>query len=66
MMPKIGHGGQVMLCLKKGIVKKGQIEAMKSKYFHDTTIVRAGGENTVPLLEVDEVAVFKCFMKVVL
>jgi hypothetical protein len=36
---------------------------MKDKYFHDISIVRAGGENTVPLLEANEVVVFKSFMK---
>jgi hypothetical protein len=28
----------------KSIVKQGQIEAMKGKYFHDVSIVRARGE----------------------
>jgi hypothetical protein len=37
---------------------------MKGKYFHDISIVRAGGESTVPLPEADEVVVFKSFMKV--
>jgi hypothetical protein len=37
---------------------------MKGKYFRDISIVRAGGENTVPLPEADEVVVFKSFMKV--
>jgi hypothetical protein len=41
-----------------------QIEAMKGKYFHDISIVRVEGENTVPLPEVDEVVVFKSFMKI--
>ena len=36
---------------------------MKGKYFHDISIVRAGGESTVPLPEADEVVVFKSFMK---
>jgi hypothetical protein len=36
---------------------------MKGKYFRDTTIVRAGEENIVPLSEADEVVVFKSFMK---
>jgi hypothetical protein len=36
---------------------------MKSKYFRDTTIVRARGENIVPLPEADEVVVYKGFMK---
>jgi hypothetical protein len=36
---------------------------MKGKYFHDVSIVRAGGENIVPLPEDDEVVVFRSFMK---
>jgi hypothetical protein len=31
---------------------------MKSKYFHDVSIVRIGGENIVPLPKKDEVVVF--------
>jgi hypothetical protein len=45
-------------CFEKSTVKKGQIETMKGKYFHDTSIVRGGGENNVPLPEADEVLVF--------
>jgi hypothetical protein len=48
---------------EKSTVKQGQIKAMKSKYFHDISIVRDGRENTVHLPEVDEVVVFKGFMK---
>jgi hypothetical protein len=47
----------------KSAVKKGQIEAMNNKYFHDVYIVRAGGENIVPLLEANEGVVFKSFLK---
>jgi hypothetical protein len=47
----------------KSTVKQGQIEAMKGKYFHDISIVRAGGENNIPLPKADEVVVFKSFMK---
>jgi hypothetical protein len=36
---------------------------MKGKYFHDVSIVRAGGEDTIPLPESDEVVVFRSFMK---
>jgi hypothetical protein len=36
---------------------------MKGNYFRDTTIVRAGGVDTVPLPKPDEVVVFKGFMK---
>jgi hypothetical protein len=37
---------------------------MKDKYFHDISIVRARGENIVPLPEANVVVVFKSFMKV--
>jgi hypothetical protein len=47
----------------KSTIKQGQIEAMKGKYFHDISIVMAGGESTVPLPEADEVVVFKSVMK---
>jgi hypothetical protein len=47
----------------KSTIKQGQIESMKGKYFHDVSIVRARGEDTVPLLESDEVVVFRSFMK---
>jgi hypothetical protein len=36
---------------------------MKGRYFRDIAIVRAGGENNVPLPEADEVVVFRSFMK---
>jgi hypothetical protein len=36
---------------------------MKARYFHDISIVRAGGENNVPLPEANEVVVFRSFMK---
>jgi hypothetical protein len=48
---------------EKSTIKQGQIEAMKGKYFHDVSIVRAGGEDIVPLPESDEVLVFRSFMK---
>jgi hypothetical protein len=47
----------------KSTIKKGQIEAMKGKYFHDISIVRVRGENTIPLPEADKVVVFQNFMK---
>jgi hypothetical protein len=47
----------------KSTVKKGQIETMKGKYFHDISIVRVRGENTVPLPEADKVVVFRSFLK---
>jgi hypothetical protein len=47
----------------KSTIRQSQIEAMKGKYFRDVSIVRAGGEDIVPLVEGDEVVVFKSFMK---
>jgi hypothetical protein len=48
----------------KSTVKQGQIEAMKVKYFHDISIVRARGESTILVPDANEVVVFKSFMKV--
>jgi hypothetical protein len=48
---------------EKSTVKQGKIEEMKCKYFHEISIVRAGGESIVHLPEADEVVVFKSFMK---
>jgi hypothetical protein len=45
--PKIGPGDQ----------------AMRGRYFHDISIVRAGGESNVPLPKADEVVVYRSFMK---
>jgi hypothetical protein len=36
---------------------------MKGKYFHDVSIVRAGGKDIVPLPEGDEVVNFRSFIK---
>jgi hypothetical protein len=36
---------------------------MRGRYFRDISVVRAGGENNVPLLEADEVVVYRSFMK---
>jgi hypothetical protein len=34
---------------EKSTIRQGQIEAMKGKYFHDVFIVRARGEDIVPV-----------------
>jgi hypothetical protein len=47
----------------RSIVKQGQIEVMKGRYFRDISIVRPRGENAVPLPEANEVVVFRSFMK---
>jgi hypothetical protein len=48
---------------RKSTIKQGQIEAMRGRYFRDISIVRAGGENTVPLPKAGEVVIFRSFMK---
>jgi hypothetical protein len=57
-MPKIGP-----VVFGKSTIKQGQIDAMRGRYFRDISIVRARGENNVPLPEADEVVVYKSFMK---
>jgi hypothetical protein len=44
-------------------MKQGQIDAMRGRYFRDISIVRAEGENNVPLPEADEVVIYRSFMK---
>jgi hypothetical protein len=48
----------------KSTIKQGQIDAMRGRYFSDISIMRAEGENIVPLPEADEVVVYRSFMKV--
>jgi hypothetical protein len=48
---------------RKSTIKQGQIDATRGRYFRDISIVRAGGENNVPLPEADEVVVYRSFMK---
>jgi hypothetical protein len=47
----------------KSTIKQGEIDSIRGKYFCDISIVRAGGENNVPLPEADEVVVYRSFMK---
>jgi hypothetical protein len=47
----------------KSTIKQSHIDAMKGRYFHDISIVRAGGDSTAPTPEVDEVVVYRSFMK---
>jgi hypothetical protein len=44
-------------------IKQSQIDAMKGRYFCDISIVRAGGDSAAPAPEVDEVVVYRSFMK---
>jgi hypothetical protein len=48
---------------KKSTINQGQIDAMRGRYFYDISIVRAGGDNNVPVPKADEVVAFRSFMK---
>jgi hypothetical protein len=47
----------------KSSIKQSQIDAMKGRYFRDISIVRVGGDSVAPAPEVDEVVVYRSFMK---
>jgi hypothetical protein len=47
----------------KSTIKQSQIDAMKGRYFRDISIVRAGGDSNAPMLEADEVVVYRSIMK---
>jgi hypothetical protein len=47
----------------KSSIKQSQIDAMKGRYFHDMSIVRAVGDSAAPASEEDEVVVYRSFMK---
>jgi hypothetical protein len=42
---------------------QSHIDAMKGRYFHDMSIVRARGDSVAPAPEVDEVVVYRSFTK---
>jgi hypothetical protein len=48
----------------KSSIKQSQIDAMKGRYFRNISIVMVGGDRTTPAPEVDEVVVYRSFMKV--
>ena len=48
---------------RKSSIKQSQIDATKGRYLHYISIVRAGGDSTAPAPEVDEVVVYRSFMK---
>jgi hypothetical protein len=47
----------------KSTIKHSQIDAMKGRYFRDISIMRARGDSGAPIPEVDEVVVYKSFIK---
>jgi hypothetical protein len=47
----------------KSTIKQSHIDNMRGRYFRDTSIVRAGGNNKVPAPEEDEVVIYRSFFK---
>jgi hypothetical protein len=47
----------------KSTIKQSQIDTMRERYFRDISIVRVGGDNTVPTPEENEVVVYQSFLK---
>jgi hypothetical protein len=47
----------------KSTIKQSQVDAMRGRYFHDMTIVRVGGDSSAPAPEVNEVVIYRSFLK---
>jgi hypothetical protein len=47
----------------KSTIKQSHVDAMRGRYFHDMTIVRVGGESAAPTPEVNEVVIYRSFLK---
>jgi hypothetical protein len=47
----------------KSTIKQSHVDAMRGRYFRDMTIVRVGGDNAAPTPEVNEVVIYRTFLK---
>jgi hypothetical protein len=48
---------------EKSTIKQSHLENMRGRYFRDMSIVRAGGDNNVPVPEENEVVIYRSFFK---
>jgi hypothetical protein len=48
---------------RKSTIKQSHLDNMRGRYFRDMSIVRAGGDNTAPAPEENEVVIFRSFFK---
>jgi hypothetical protein len=48
---------------RKSKIKQSHLDNMRGRYFRDMSIVRAGGDNTTPALEENEVVIYRSFFK---
>jgi hypothetical protein len=44
-------------------IKQSHVDAMRGRYFRDMTIVRVGGDSATPTPEVNEVVIYRSFLK---
>jgi hypothetical protein len=49
----------------KSTIKQSHLDIMRGRYFRDMSIVRVGGDNTVPALEENEVVIYRSFLRLV-
>jgi hypothetical protein len=47
----------------KSTIKESHVDATRGRYFHDMTIVRVGGDSAAPTPEVNEVVIYRSFLK---
>jgi hypothetical protein len=47
----------------KSTIKQSHVDAMRGRYFRDMTIVRVGGDRAAPTPEVNEVVIYRSFLK---
>jgi hypothetical protein len=47
----------------KSTIKQSHVDAMRGRYFHDMTIVMVGGDSVAPTPEVNEVVIYRSFLK---
>jgi hypothetical protein len=47
----------------KSTIKQSHVDAMRGRYFHGMNIVRVGGDSTAPVPEVNEVVIYRSFLK---
>jgi hypothetical protein len=47
----------------KSTIKQSHVDAMRGRYFRDMTIMRVGGDSAAPTPEVNEVVIYRSFLK---
>jgi hypothetical protein len=47
----------------KSTIKQSHLDNMRGRYFRDISIVRAGGDNNVPVPEENKVVIYRSFFK---